>query len=211
MQRIAITAVAVALWFWTQSLIGTRSLPGNVISDQGHNVTAPINGYLSHHPHVTDALLIVSSGLIDLLGLFLLGAWVFGGKVRPFLSLLMVIALRQIMQALCALPSPEGMIWHNPGFPSLLVTYNVGNDFFFSGHTAIAVVGVYELAKLLRRWLTVAAVVVLAFEIVTVLALRVHYTMDVFTGLVTALWVCGVSSRLTSRLDQRLASSAKAS
>jgi len=196
--RLGITIIAVAAWFWTQSLIGARNVPADAITDAGHHLTAPINHYLSHHPRATDALLAVSSGLIDLLGLFLLGAWIFTGSVRPFLSLLMVVALRQIMQMLCALPPPPGMIWHYPDFPSLLVTYKVGNDFFFSGHTAIAVLGVYELARLRRNWLTAMALLVLLFEIVTVLSLRVHYTMDVFTGLVTALLVSGYSSRLTN-------------
>jgi len=36
--------------------------------------------------------------------------------------------------------STANMIWHYPGFPSLLVTL-CRNDFFFSGHTAIAVFG----------------------------------------------------------------------
>ena len=68
----------------------------------------------------------------------LLGSWLFGGSVRPFLGLVLLMALRQLVQSLCPLPAP-GMIWHYPGFPSLLVTYRVANDFFFSGHTAIAV------------------------------------------------------------------------
>jgi len=75
----------------------------------------------------------------------LLVRWLFGPSVRPFLGLVLLLGLRQIMQAICALPAPPNMIWHYPGFPSLLVTYNVGNDFFFSGHTAIAVFGGIEL------------------------------------------------------------------
>ena len=43
------------------------------------------------------------------------------------------------------------MIWHDPGFPSFLVTYHVANDFFFSGHTAIAVFGAIELSRMRRN------------------------------------------------------------
>lgn len=203
-RRIVITAVALGIWFWTQSLIGHRSLAGNAITDVVHQLTSPINAYLLHHAATTDALLIVSSAFIDAFGLFLLCGWLFGSSIRPFLSLLLVMALRQLMQGLCALPVPQGMIWHNPGFPSLLVTYTVANDFFFSGHTAIAVVGVYELARLGRAWLAVLGSLVLAFEVLTVLSLRVHYTMDVFTGIVTALLVCSFSSRISGAIDRRL-------
>lgn len=201
-RRIIITAIALALWFWTQSLIGSRQLSGNGITDALHQLTAPINVYLLHHPAATDTLLVVSSAFIDAFGLFLLLAWLFGRSVRPFLSLLLVMALRQLMQALCALPPPVGIIWHSPGVPSLLVTYKVANDFFFSGHTAIVVLGLYEVARLRRAWLTTFASMVLVFEIVTVLSLRVHYTMDVFTGIVTALLVCGISSRVAPRIDK---------
>ena len=96
------------------------------------------------------------------------------------------------------------MIWHYPGFPSLLVTYNVGNDFFFSGHTAIAVFGAIELAKLGKRWLTSLAVVIVIFEIAVVLVLRAHYTMDIFTGFIAALWVADVSKKLSPYLDAGL-------
>jgi hypothetical protein len=196
--------VALALWFWTQSLIGARHLYGTGITDGLHELTAPINSYLLRHPGATDALLIISSGFIDAFGIFLLLSWLFGRSVRPFLSLMLVMALRQLMQALCALPSPHGIIWHSPGFPSLLVTYNVANDFFFSGHTAIAVLGLYEVARLRRSWVTAFASMVLIFEIVTVLSLRVHYTMDVFTGVVTALLVSGISSRIAPNIDKLL-------
>jgi membrane-associated phospholipid phosphatase len=94
------------------------------------------------------------------------------------------------------------MIWRYPGFPSLLVTYKVGNDYFFSGHTAIAVFGAIELIRLRRRWLTVLALLIVIFEIATVLILRAHYTMDVFTGAVTALWVAALCDSVAPRIDR---------
>ena len=186
--RLAVTAVAIVIWFWTQSMIGARSVPTAGIDDRIHNVTASANLYLHHHPAAANVLLVVSSGIIDLLGIFLLSMWIFRGEVRPFLGLVIVLGLRQIMQALVALPAPPDAIWHNPGFPSLLVTYSVANDYFFSGHTAIAVLGATELFRLGRRWLRAAAVAIVLFEATTVLILRAHYTMDVFTGLVTGLY-----------------------
>src|SRR6266478_4741413 len=187
--RLAVTAIVLGLWFWTQSLLGARIAPTNGVGDAVHNWTAGLNSYFSQNPGAANTLLIVSSALIDALGLFLLARWLFGGTVRPFLGLFLLMALRQAMQAICALPPPPNMIWHYPGFPSLLVTYHVANDFFFSGHTAIAVFGAIELSRLRRNWLTTAAVLLVVFEIATVLILRAHYTMDVFAGIVAALWV----------------------
>jgi hypothetical protein len=202
--RLALTAVVLALWFWTQSLIGARTPPAAGIGDALHNLTAGLNFYFSQRPAAADVLLIVSSALIDALGLFLLGSWLFGGSVRPFLGLFLLMVLRQLMQAICALPTPPNMIWHYPGFPSLLVTYHVANDFFFSGHTAIAVFGAIELSRLHRTWLTATAVLLVFFEVATVLILRAHYTMDVFTGIVAALWVARLVERISPRLDRLL-------
>ncbi|HSS96952.1 MAG TPA: phosphatase PAP2-related protein [Terriglobales bacterium] len=186
---VLITAVILIVWFWTQSLIGHRSLSDSGIGDGMHNLFAPWNRSLHEHPQAANFLLIVSSAVIDLMGLFLLGRWIFSGSVRPFLGLIVLMGLRQVSQALCALPAPPGIIWHYPGFPSLLVTYGVANDFFFSGHTAIAVFAGLELAQLKKYWLTALVVLLVIFEVIVVLVLRAHYTMDVITGIFAACCV----------------------
>jgi len=84
--RLLVTGIVLALWFWTQSFIGARIAPASGIGDAFHNLTAGLNSYFSKNSGAADALLIVSSGLIDALGLFLLGRWFFGGSVRPFLD-----------------------------------------------------------------------------------------------------------------------------
>src|SRR5262249_34189720 len=157
-----------------------KMMPASGLGDGLHTLLAPCNDFLHGHPQFADGLLIVSSAFIDLFGIFLLGAWIFGKSVRPFLGLVLLLGLRQGFQALVALPPPAGMIWHYPGFPSLLVTYGVANDFFFSGHTAVAVLGAIELGRLGRPWLKVVGVLLAVFEATVVLALRAHYTMDVF-------------------------------
>jgi hypothetical protein len=202
--RFLVAAIVLALWFWTQSLIGARTAPVSGIGDALHNLTAGFNAYFAQNTSAANTLLIVSSALVDALGLFLLGRWLFGGTIRPFLGLFLLMALRQLMQAICALPPPPNMIWHYPGFPSLLVTYHVANDFFFSGHTAIAVFGAMELSRLRRHWLTAAAVMIVIFEIAAVLILRAHYTMDVFTGIVAAFWVRDVVNRVSPPIDRLL-------
>jgi PAP2 superfamily C-terminal len=204
-RRIVLTALALAIWFWTQSLIAQRAAPGAGVGDALHTMTASLNSYFYHSPTAANALLILSSSLIDGLGLFLLGRWLFGPSVRPFLGLVLLLGLRQLLQAICALPPPPNMIWHYPGFPSVLVTYNVGNDFFFSGHTAIAVLGGIELARLGKRWLTVVAVGIVLFEIAAVLILRAHYTMDVFTGILAALCAAQFCTAVAPRVDSWLA------
>jgi len=203
--RLGLVIAGLAGWFWTQRLIGQRACPNGSIGDVVHQLTAPLNRYLHEHPRAADALLIVTSAIIDLLGLFILARSIFGPSVRPFLGLLILYALRQICQGLCALPAPEGMIWRRPGFRSLLVTYGTATDLFFSGHTAIAVFGCVELARIGGPILPVLGVLIAIVEAGAVLVLRAHYTMDVFAAIVTALWAVSVADALAPSVDWALA------
>ena len=106
---------------------------------------------------------------------------------------------------LCALPAPDEMIWHKTGIPTLLVTYGVSTDLFFSGHTGLAVLGAVELARTKKRPLLILGICIALFEAATVLILRAHYTMDVFTGAVTALLVSYIAALLAPRCDTWLA------
>jgi membrane-associated phospholipid phosphatase len=108
----------------------------------------------------------------------------------------MLFFFRQVCQAICALPVPPKMIWHHPGFPSLLVTYGTSNDFFISGHTAIAVLGAMEVGRLLPVEFGIAAAVVAVLEGAVVIVLRAHYTMDVLGAIVAAYCAAGLASQI---------------
>ncbi|MEI6861221.1 MAG: phosphatase PAP2-related protein [Verrucomicrobiota bacterium] len=207
--RVGVIVVGLGLWHWTQQLIARRApvtpAGGGVIADGIHQLTAGWHRRLQADPRRADALLLVSSLVIDLLGLGLITSAVLGPTFRPFLGLIMLFGLRQFCQALCPLPPPPGMIWRSPGFPSLLVTYGVNNDLFFSGHTAIAVFGAATLATAYGPLGLALGAALVVFEIVAVLALRAHYTLDVFAGAVTALWVYSLTGKIAPVADTWLA------
>lgn len=203
--RAAFVAAGLGAWFWTQSLIGQREFSDNGVGDVVHQWTAGLHDALRAHPQAANTLLIISSAVIDVVGVSLLTATLFRRTARPFLGLLMLFVLRQLCQMLCALPAPPGMIWHNTGVPTLLVTYGVSTDFFFSGHTGLAVLAAVELARTGRKPLMVLGVSIVLFEALTVLVLRAHYTMDVYTGAVTALLVSELTCRWAPPCDRALA------
>src|ERR1700752_555512 len=78
--RLLIVVVGLGLWFVTQSLLGSRPLsPGDDLggemlsrTDGLFILTKPINNYLHSHPDSANALLIVSSAVIDVLGIGML-------------------------------------------------------------------------------------------------------------------------------------------
>jgi membrane-associated phospholipid phosphatase len=192
---------ALMVWFWTQSLIARKPMPRTGIGDVVHDLTAGWHSYFSKHARAANAALITSSIFIDLSGLLLIGTAIFGATFAPFLAILIVFGLRQICQGLCTLPPPPGIIWRNPGFPAVLVTYDVGNDFFFSGHTALAVLGAIEAAYLGPPWLAVIAGTVAIGEMAIVLILRAHYTLDVVTGALAAFFAAELAGKLSPALD----------
>ena len=194
--RVVTIALGLGAWFTSQSLIAARGTRDGAIGDAVHDWTASWHAWLERHTRAANALLVTSSGFIDLFGLFLLGSALVGPSLRPGIGLLLLFAFRQVSQLTCALPTPPGMIWRRPGIPSLLVTYDVANDFFFSGHTAIAVLGAIEVAKIAPPAVAIAAALVALAEGVTVLVLRAHYTMDVLTGFVAAFCAAGLAEMI---------------
>jgi hypothetical protein len=198
--RIALIGVGLALWFWTQRLLGERMVAAS-IRDRVHEWSAPLNAWFAAHPRATNATLIATSAVIDLIGIYLLVAAIFGPSLRPFVALFALFFLRQACQVVCALPTPPGSIWRHPGFPSLLVTYGTDNDYFFSGHTAIAVLGAIEIAHAGPPWLAVVMFSVAMLEAATVLVLRAHYTMDVFAAALAAVFAYNLGATSAPGID----------
>lgn len=203
--RIVLVVAGLGIWFLTQHLITFRPTGTGVIGDGIHSLTWRCNRYLNENPKSANLLLVLSSLLIDILGIFVFYQTIFGPSVRPFVGLMILFILRQLCQAVSELPIPEGMIWRSPGVPSLLVTYGVANDLFFSGHTAMAVYGATELGLCGgMAWAIVGGFIAL-FEITTILVLRAHFTMDVYAGAVTAALATWISFYLGPTIDTWLA------
>jgi PAP2 superfamily C-terminal len=199
--RVSVIVGALIIWFWTQKLIARKGEGLNGIGDGIHRLTAHWHRYFLANPKSADRALIISSFLIDLLGLSLIAAAIFGPSFAPFIGILIVFSLRQISQLCCTLPPPPGIIWRDPGFPTALVTYSVGNDFFFSGHTALAVLAAIEVCQF-GPWLLGAIAVLIALgEALIVLVLRAHYTMDVIAGAAAAWFAADMAGRLAPMVD----------
>jgi hypothetical protein len=191
--RVAVVALALCGWFVTQSLISAKGMPQGRIGDAVHDWSERLHGYLMRNERKTNTLLIASSAFIDLFALTIIGIALLGPTIRPFVALLILFIFRQVCQLTVSLPAPKDMIWRNPGFPSLLVTYGVANDFFISGHTAIAVLGAIEIANIAPLYLGIAAGVIALLEALTVLVLRAHYTMDVLAAIPAAFFAYALS------------------
>jgi membrane-associated phospholipid phosphatase len=86
------------------------------------------------------------------------------------------------------------------------VTYGTANDFFFSGHTAIAVYGAAELCRTGSFAIGALGVAIALLEAATVIVLRAHWTADVFAGTLAALAAAWAAPRIAPWVDVVLAS-----
>jgi hypothetical protein len=199
--RLGLVSSAIAAWYWTQRALSRRQPPIGRIADKLLDVTGSLNRFLTAHRAWRRGVLVVSSALVDVCGLFLLVLTVVGPSLRPLLGLVLIFGLRQLCQWICLLPRPEGTIWERPGVPSMLVTYGTLSDLFFSGHTALAVYATLELSHLIGGVGALVGVGVTLVQVVAVIILRTHYTMDVFAGIVTALWAWTIVSASAPAID----------
>lgn len=187
--KILIVILSLVLWFASQWWLARfrKNLPNNY--DAVHEWTKKLNTYFSVNRKSCNFLLITSSLFIDALVLFIIAISIWGPSFRPFVALMVLFVFRQISQGLVTLPIPEGSIWHYPGVPSLTVTYGIANDLFFSGHTALAVLGGLELLHLGYLPLSILAFFIVVYEMLVVLILRAHWTADVICGYFAAVSV----------------------
>ena len=199
--RFGIVAGALVIWFWTQSLIGKKAVAKDGLADVIHDITARWHRSLAANSRAANTSLIISSLFIDVTGLALIGVAIFGHTFAPFLSIIILFSMRQVCQSLCTLPPPPGNLWRDPGFPSLLVTYGVSNDLFFSGHTSLAVLGAIYAAHSGPLWLAIGAAIIVLAEALIVLVLRAHYTLDVIAGAFAAFLAADVAAKLAPSLD----------
>lgn len=193
----------------TQFLIGSLTIPDGVIIDRLQILTTPINNYFHEHPGPANAVLITTSLWIDIGIIFLCMRALFGPTIRPFLELFLFTLYRQALQFLVSLPIPEGIIWNYPGIPSLMVDYSIQSDFYFSAHTGISILVAMELVRTGKKWLEILGFSFFAYEVLTIISFRIHYTMDIFTAIFVALYIIYTSERMSLSIDRFLQSIGK--
>ncbi len=195
--------MGIAGFYTTEYFIGQRPVPICVIRDVVHEWLYPINAFLRVHPMIEGAQLILMNSILHILVVFIIADTILTRNIRPFFILVIFLALRQTLQMLVSLPIPPHLIWYNPGLPEFLQTYDVANDLYFSGHTGVSLLAATELA-LGKRWLTILGFSLFGYEVLSVLAMQIHYTMDAFTAIMTVFCFTGLAKRLAPSINKWL-------
>jgi hypothetical protein len=106
---------------------------------------------------------------------------------------------------LIKLPLPPQLIWHYPGLPSLFQAYSISSDLFFSSHTGVSLIAAYELSYFKKRWLTILGFSAFVLEATSVIIMQIHYTMDVFTAIMTVTCLTDILFKISPPINRFLA------
>jgi len=154
------------------------------------------------HEAYRRAFQITCSLLVDLCFIITFAYWVFKGtSCRLPLTLAIFYVVRAALQKIWFVPYPEGYYWYDPGFPSLVVPYGKGSDFFYSGHSGFLVICAKELHKGKHSRFRNFAIFSLIFTMLTLLVYRIHYFVDIFAGVFFADWSFFRVDQLKEYLD----------
>jgi len=168
-------------------IIGRFSVPDNEVPNIVDNVQIMfdnVNYFILHNTGWRDIMQILCSAFMDVLFLSTAGYWVLYSKSsRLILTILFFYGTRALVQNMWFSPFPPGFWWYDPGFPSLVVPYGRGSDFFFSGHIGFVVICGTEWKRNGKPLMVLFAILGGAYTAFILLAYQVHYSIDLFTGL----------------------------
>ncbi|XWV25055.1 hypothetical protein QJ856_gp0722 [Tupanvirus deep ocean] len=186
-KRIFVLIIIYSFWHLTQKFLSTDIKANNSIVDRLHNsnIITSLNKYLFDNLNNTAFHFILSSLLIDVNIAYISYKYIKENKFKPIFILFTGLALRQLCQYINRLPIPHDMIWFDPGFPSILVTYIVENDFFFSGHTHAALCAGMELVKNKNIFVSFYGLFFILYEILLIVSIKGHYFMDIYGAITT--------------------------
>jgi len=123
--------------------------------------------------------------MIDLAVIYYVCDFLINNNCRPMYLLIAGIILRQFCQYVNRLPSPEQVIWFDPGFPPFIMNYKVTNDFFFSGHTLTALIFGIEMLNSEYFLIKTYAIMYMICEIAFIIVTRAHYSIDIYGAFTT--------------------------
>lgn len=176
------------IWLCTQKLLFFSNTENRLIDRLIDNPWVnQCNAYLRKpgNQGLCKWIFIITSLMIDLSYIVFVIQFIFYNTNRYFCLFLCGLVTRQVCQYIARFPHPKDVIWFDPGFPSLCVTYEVSNDYFFSGHTYSALV----LGSMFwNMGLPITSIVLITTEIGMIILFKAHYFVDIYAAVMTFMF-----------------------
>jgi len=186
-------------------VIGRAVIPANEVPTLVDHLMDKFNGcneYIRANRSLQDILLIICSLFMDVMFFTTGYYWVrHGTSSRLIVATLFFYFLRTAVQQMWYSPYPSGYIWDDPGFPSLVVPYGRTSDFYFSGHIGIVTIFASEWIKWKKYWASALIGLGGVYTCFIMLAFQAHYSIDLFTGIITGHWMFMVVDTHKDKFD----------
>jgi len=186
-KQIIVIITSILLWHISQFFLSTDVGTNDKIIDRLHDsvLFSTINNYLHQNLLIVEYNFILTSFLIDINVLYMAWRFIITRNIKPAAILLVGITIRQLCQYINRLPVPSSVIWFDPSFPTIFVTYHVTNDFFFSGHTYISLCSGIEIMKNSSIMTKLYGALFIIYEILFIISIHAHYFMDIYGAFAT--------------------------
>lgn len=143
------------------------------------------NSYYRENDIYRILLTISSSVLIDIVFIITAFYWIFYAIDWRYSIIVFLFYLsRGIMQQILILGYPDLLYFKYPYFPSIVISYVQGSDFFFSGHCGFPIIGMMEFFWVKKYYLAGYCGFVSIFEFFMMVNCREHYTIDLIFGII---------------------------
>ena len=153
--------------------------------------TKSLNSFFRSNDIYRIILTIIGSILLDIVFIVGLSYWaLYAIDWRLAVNLILFYSIRGIIQQLLILDCPELLYFKYPNFPSIVVGYVQGSDFFFSGHCGFPIVVMMEFIWLKKFYFAGFCAFVTIFEAFLMFNCREHYTIDIIIGIIFAHYIC---------------------
>lgn len=181
-------------------IVMPRSPDIDCVDDKLMTLTDSFNSFFANNNAGRHALIIIGSLSVDIVFVLTVLYWVlFGKSWRLMVTYLMFSIVKVFSQAVFQFELPVGYIWDDPGFPSLIVNYQKAPVFFYSSYVGVPVICGLEWRKNGCLFLMVVCFAVACFESFTVFVTRVHFSIDIISGIVFAHYFYILSDTLFAK------------
>ena len=164
-------------------------LKSRCVYDAVFDWTSAENRFMVQHRTFKDWSIAFTSLYLDgMIIFFSVHIILYAKNARILISVGVFYFSRAICQALFLFEFPIGYAFDDPGFPSLMVAYQVTSDFYYSGHCGILVFIAMELRHLGHKKLYYCNILVLMFMIFVMLSTRGHYSIDIVISILAGFY-----------------------
>jgi hypothetical protein len=164
-----------------------------------------LNKMIISHPNGRIFLQVTSSALMDFAYISTFVYWMLNAKSsRLLLTLFVFYIVRAVTQLFFVMDYPQGYVWDDPGFPSIVVQYGQNGDLFYSGCSGFLMICALEWKKLGWKRMSTFIHGVNAYVSFIMLICRVHYSIDISTGIAMAHYIYLLVTQRVHSVDKLL-------